>query len=116
MVWAGFGDGGGAGAGPSSPKYQLEEADQWVPWEPELELAQEGPPLLPLGPGPMEVDGTELAPEYGATEEEDATGELVGSLLCRTGTAAVLPIVAVGVGVLFGGHVWGRVDLCCGAK
>ena len=31
-----------------------------------MEPAKEGSPLAPLGPGPMEVDGTNQAPEDGA--------------------------------------------------
>ena len=65
--------------GPPPPNVQLEEAGRQVPWGPALEPAQEGPPLLPLGPGPMEVDGTEQAPEDGAAWE-DAMGEQVDSL------------------------------------
>ena len=84
---------------------QLEEAGQRVPWGLVVEPAQEGPPLLPLGPGPMEVDGAEQAPEDGAMVE-DAVGR-AGQLFTILRMAVVLPIVAVGVGVLFGGHVWG---------
>ena len=43
--------------GPPPPSVWLEEAGWRVPWGPVVEPAQEGPPLLPLGPGPMEVDG-----------------------------------------------------------
>ena len=107
---------GGAGAEPSSSERLAGGSGQWVPWGPELELAQEGPPLSPLGPGPMAVDGAEQVLEDGAMVEEDASGEQVNSSLSLTGMAAILPIVAVEVGVLFGGHVGGSMDLCCGAK
>ena len=39
------------------PRVQLEEVGQKIPWMPEVEPAEEGSPLVPLGPGPMEVDG-----------------------------------------------------------
>ena len=55
--------------GPPPPTIQLEEAGQWVPWGPAVELAKEGPPLSPLGLGPMEVDGAKQAPEDGAMVE-----------------------------------------------
>ena len=45
-----------------------------------MEPAQEGPPLSPLGPRPMEVDGTEQVPEDGAVLE-DATEELADYFL-----------------------------------
>ena len=41
---------------------------------PASELAEEGSPLPPLGPGPMEVDGIEQAPGDG-----DAAGEAADS-------------------------------------
>ena len=56
--------------GPSPPSVQLEEARQRAPWGLAVEPAQEGPPLSPLGPGPMEVDGTKQAPEDGAIAED----------------------------------------------
>ena len=103
--------------GPPPPSIQLEEAGQRVPWGPAVELAQEGPPLLPLGLGLMEVDGAEQVLEDGATVE-DATGRgdqlLTSAILSRM--AVGLPIVAVGVGVLFGGHVLRRVDLHHGTQ
>ena len=58
---------------PPPSTIQLEEAGWWVLWGPAVELAQEGPPLSPLGPGPMEVDGAEQVPEDGAAME-DASG------------------------------------------
>ena len=64
----------------------------------------------------MEVDGAEQAPEDGAAAEEDATGEQINFLLSYAGVAVVLPVVAVGIGALFGGHVGGRVDLHCSVK
>ena len=60
--------------GPPLPTVQLEGAGRWVPWGPAVEPAQEGPPLPPLGPGPMKVDGTEQVPKDGAVVE-DAAGE-----------------------------------------
>ena len=65
--------------GPPPPYIQQEKMGQRVLWGPEVEPAQEGPPLSPLGPGPMEVDGTKQAPEDGAAVE-DAVGEQVNSL------------------------------------
>ena len=56
------------------PSVQLEEAGRWVPWGAVVELAQEGPPLSPLGPGPMEVDGAQQVLEDGAAVD-DATEE-----------------------------------------
>ena len=44
---------------PPPPRVQLEEAGWQIPWGPAEEPAKEGLPLPPLGPGPMEVDGTE---------------------------------------------------------
>ena len=49
------------------PRVQLEEVGWWIPWMLVVELAEEGSPLAPLGPGPMEVDGTEQALEDGAS-------------------------------------------------
>ena len=44
--------------GPPPLTVQLEEAGWWVPWGLAVEPAEEGLPLSPLGPGPMEVDST----------------------------------------------------------
>ena len=66
--------------GPPPLRVQLEEAGQRVPWGPEVELAEEGSPLAPLGPGLMEVDGTEQALEDGATVGEAADKETDSSL------------------------------------
>ena len=44
------------------PNNQLEEVGQRVPWGLELQPAQEGLPLSPLGLELMEVDGTKQAP------------------------------------------------------
>ena len=60
--------------GPPPPTIQLEEAGQWNPWGPEVEPAQESPPLLLLGLGLMEMDGAKQVPEDGAMAE-DATRE-----------------------------------------
>ena len=65
--------------GPPPPRVQLEEAGWQVPWGPEMEPAEEGSPLVPLGPGPMEVDVTEQALEDGAVVGE-ATDEETDSL------------------------------------
>ena len=43
------------------PRVQLEEVGWQISWMPEVEPAEEGSPLAPLGPGPMEVDSTEQA-------------------------------------------------------
>ena len=60
--------------GPPHPTIQLEVAGWWIPWGPVVEAAEEGPPLSPPGPGPMEVDGTKQVLEDGATTEK-ATDE-----------------------------------------
>ena len=60
--------------GPTPPSVQLEKAGRWVPWGLAIELAEEGPPLSPLGPGQLEVDSAKQAPEDGAAVE-DATEE-----------------------------------------
>ena len=49
--------GGDLGLGRPPPGVQLEEVGQRIPWMPESEPAEEGSPLPPLGPGPIEVDG-----------------------------------------------------------
>ena len=64
--------------GPPSPTVQLEEAGRRIPWGLAVEPAEEGLPLLPLEPGPIEVDGPKQAPEDGSTAE-DAAGEQVDS-------------------------------------
>ena len=66
--------------GPLSPTVLLEEAGQQILWGPVVEPAKEGPPLLSLGPGPIEVDGAEQVPEDGAAAGE-ATDEETDSLL-----------------------------------
>ena len=45
--------GGDLGLGRPPPGVQLEEVGQRIPWMPPAELAKEGSPLPPLGPGPM---------------------------------------------------------------
>ena len=62
------------------PTIQLEEAWQWIPWGPAVEPAKEGPPLPPLGLGPMEVDDAEQAPEDGAVAGEAVDEETDSSL------------------------------------
>ena len=66
--------GGDLGLGHPPPGVQLEEAGWWIPWILELEPAEEGSPLPPIGPGPMEVDGTKQAPG-----DRDASGEAADS-------------------------------------
>ena len=43
--------------GPPPPNIELEDMGQQVPWGPELQLVQEGPPLSPLQVELIEVDG-----------------------------------------------------------
>ena len=66
--------------GRPSPRVQLKEAGQWIPWMPAIEWAKGSSPLAPLGPGPMEVDGTEQALEGGATAGEAEDEETDSSL------------------------------------
>ena len=66
--------------GPPLPRVQLEEVVQQIPWVPVEEPAEEGSPLLPLGPGPMEVDGAKQAPGDGAAVGEAADKETNSSL------------------------------------
>ena len=68
--------------GPPPLTIQLEEAGWWVPWGPSVEPAQEGPPLSPLGPGPMEVDSAKQVPEDSGVAE-DAMGEQAETLLSQ---------------------------------
>ena len=62
------------------PRVQLEEAGEQIPWGLAVKPAEEGPPLLPLGLGPMQVDGAEQVPEDGAMVEEAADKETDCSL------------------------------------
>ena len=62
------------------PRVQLEEAGKRVPWWPAVEPDEEGSPLAPPVPGPMEVDGAEQALEDGATVEEAVDEETNSSL------------------------------------
>ena len=66
--------------GTPPPRVQLEEVGERIPWGPVVELAEEGSPLAPLGPGPMEVDGTEQVVEDGVTVEEAMDEETDSSL------------------------------------
>ena len=65
------------------PRVQLEEVGWWITWMLVVEPAEEGSPLAPLGPGPMEVDSTEQALEGGAPVGE-AVDEETDSLLAHT--------------------------------
>ena len=65
------------------PGVQLEKAGRQIPWMPEVELAEEGSPLAPVGPGPMEVDGTEQAPGDGATVGEATDSKETDSSLAH---------------------------------
>ena len=68
------------GLGCPPPRVQLGEVGWQIPWMLAVELAEEGSPLAPLGPGPMEVDGAEQALEDGATVGEAVDGETNSSL------------------------------------
>ena len=48
-----------------------------------MEPAEQGSPLAPLGPGPMEVDGTEQVPRDGAAVGEAADSEETDSSLAH---------------------------------
>ena len=63
------------------PRVQLEDVGWQIPWMPEVEPAEEGLPLAPLGPGPMEVDGTRQAPGDGAVVGEAVDSEETNSSL-----------------------------------
>ena len=65
------------------PRVQLEEAGRQILWIPEVELVKEGSPLVPLGRGPMEVDGTELAPGDSTTAGEAADSKETDSSLAH---------------------------------
>ena len=66
--------------GPPPPRVQPEEAGWRIPWGPAGEPAEEGSPLPPLGPGPMEVDSAKQVPEDGAMVGE-AVDKETNSLL-----------------------------------
>ena len=66
--------------GPPPPRVQLEEVGRWVPWGLVVEPAEEGSPLAPLGPGPMELDGAEQVPDDGAMAGEAADKETDSSM------------------------------------
>ena len=66
-----------------SPRVQLEEAGWQIPWMPVVEPAEEGSPLAPLGPGPMEVDSTEQVPGDGAMVGEATDSEETNSSLAH---------------------------------
>ena len=62
---------------------QLEEAGWKIPWMLAVEPAEEGSPLVPLGPGHMEVDGAEQTPGDGAAVGEAADSEETDSSLAH---------------------------------
>ena len=66
--------------GPPPPTIQLEEAGWLIPWGLVVKPAKESPPLPPLGPGAMEVDGAEQVLEDGATVGEAVDEETDSSL------------------------------------
>ena len=63
------------GVGCPLPEVQLEEAGWRIPWMLAIEPAEKGSPLVPLGPGPMEVDGAKQVPGDGATAGETTDSE-----------------------------------------
>ena len=65
------------------PRVQLEEVGWQIPWMPVVEPAKEGSPLVPLGPGPMEVDGAEQALGNGAMVGEAADSKETDSSLAH---------------------------------
>ena len=71
------------GLGRPPPGVQLEEAGWQIHWMPVAEPAEEGSPLAPLGPGPMEVDGTEQVPGDGAAEGEAVDSKETDSSLAH---------------------------------
>ena len=75
--------GGDLGLGRPPPGVQLEEAGWRIPWMPVWSLAEEGSPLPPLGPGPMEVDGAKQVPGDGATAGEAMDSEETDSSLAH---------------------------------
>ena len=74
--------GGDLELGRPHPRVGLEEVGWWIPWGPAVELAEEGSPLVPLGPGPIEVDGAAQAPE-GGTAVGEANDEKTDSSLAH---------------------------------
>ena len=58
--------------GPLTLNVWLEDVGWQVPWGPELQLAWEGLPLLPLWVKPMGVDGTKQVQEDGTMVEKEA--------------------------------------------
>ena len=63
------------GLGRPPPGVQLEEVGWRIPWMLAVEPAEEGSPLAPLGPGPMEVDGTGQVPGDGTVAGEATDSE-----------------------------------------
>ena len=86
MAWAGFGDGGGARARLSTPKFPAGISGPAGSMGPRLAASPGKLPLLPLGLEPLEVDGAEQAPEDDATMEKNAmeAGQLF-AILSRSG-------------------------------
>ena len=83
--WRGQGVATGRDLGLGHPlsRVQLEQAGWWIPWMPAVEPAEEGSPLAPLGPGPMEVDGAEQVPGDGAKVGEATDSEETDSSLAH---------------------------------
>ena len=115
LVVAGRGNGGRAGARPSSPKHP----------------ARRSGTMGSVGAGSGAGPGMPALVTSCASPDGGGWCQAVARRWCHSGRccggagqlfailnsmAAVLPVVAVGVGVLLGGHVWGRVDLYFGAK
>ena len=94
--------------GPPPLNIKLEEAGQQVLWGPVIEPVEEGSSLAPLGPRPMEVDGTEQA-LGDVTAAGEATDKETNSLLAHASPSCAGQLWA---GLLFaggwspvGGHV-----------
>ena len=71
------------GLGHPPPGVQLEEAGWQIPWMPAVEPAEEGSPLVPFAPGPMEVDSAEQVPRDSAAVGEATESEETNSSLAH---------------------------------
>ena len=104
--------------GPPPPRVQLEEVGWWIPWVLAEEPAEEGSPLLPLGPGPIEVDGAKQAPgdsaAVGKAADKETNSSLAHDSLSLVGQLWAGPLF-VGVWCPVGEHV-GLGRLHCGTK